>query len=136
MRLLPAAAPPAIVRLVRFCSDDRKYRAVTLANGLTAMVVHDPEADQGAACLSVGVGHLCDPVRRFLSTVGRRCAGPSGCRADGRQPRGCFNRINRYRGTAPCARLRRCFARAVTLNRIGVCDCAVVSAGGRVVPPV
>lgn len=70
------------VRLIRGCrkradvdcttlpSDDRQYRAITLPNGLVAMVVSDPEADQGAACLNVGVGHLCDPVR----TSSRCCA--------------------------------------------------------------
>lgn len=49
-------------------SDDRVYRSVVLANGLTAILVSDVEADQAAACMTVGVGHLCDPVSTLLRT--------------------------------------------------------------------
>ena len=42
--------------------DDRDYRIIKLANGLNAMVVHDPTADKAAASLDVAVGHLYDPV--------------------------------------------------------------------------
>ncbi|GED23694.1 insulinase family protein [Halomonas halmophila] len=41
--------------------DDRKYRALTLDNGLTALLVHDPKADKAAASVNVDVGNAQDP---------------------------------------------------------------------------
>lgn len=41
--------------------DDRKYRLVTLANGLEALLIHDPETDKSSAAMDVRVGHLSDP---------------------------------------------------------------------------
>ena len=41
--------------------DDRDYRAMTLDNGLSVLLVRDPEADQAAASLNVGVGSAQDP---------------------------------------------------------------------------
>ncbi|MDI5890085.1 insulinase family protein [Halomonas rhizosphaerae] len=41
--------------------DDRDYRALTLDNGLSVLLVSDPEADQAAASLNVGVGSAQDP---------------------------------------------------------------------------
>jgi insulysin len=42
--------------------DDREYRLIKLDNGLTATVIHDPNAHKAAACLDVAIGHLHDPV--------------------------------------------------------------------------
>ncbi|SEL38841.1 insulinase family protein [Halomonas daqiaonensis] len=41
--------------------DDRDYRALTLDNGLSVLLVSDPQADQAAASLNVGVGSAQDP---------------------------------------------------------------------------
>ncbi|MGM0982805.1 MAG: insulinase family protein [Pseudomonadota bacterium] len=41
--------------------DDRHYRALTLANGLSVLLVSDPQADQAAASLNVGVGSAQNP---------------------------------------------------------------------------
>jgi insulysin len=45
--------------------DNRKYRLIRLENGLEAMLIHDPQADQAAASLNVAVGHLSDPVSQY-----------------------------------------------------------------------
>ncbi len=42
-------------------ADDRDYRVLTLDNGLTALLVSDPEADKAAASLNVDVGSAQDP---------------------------------------------------------------------------
>ena len=42
-------------------SDDRDYRALSLPNGLRALLISDPHADTGAAAMSCAVGHLSDP---------------------------------------------------------------------------
>ncbi|KIK90629.1 hypothetical protein PAXRUDRAFT_831530 [Paxillus rubicundulus Ve08.2h10] len=41
--------------------DEREYRVIRLENGLTAMLVHDPNTENAAASLDVAVGHLSDP---------------------------------------------------------------------------
>ncbi|KAA0012194.1 peptidase M16 [Billgrantia pellis] len=41
--------------------DNRDYRVLILENGLTALLVSDPEADQAAASMNVGVGSAQDP---------------------------------------------------------------------------
>ncbi|QFU00351.1 Protease 3 precursor [Halomonas sp. THAF5a] len=41
--------------------DDRHYRALTLDNGLSVLLVSDPEADKAAASLNVDVGSAQDP---------------------------------------------------------------------------
>ena len=41
--------------------DSRDYRVLTLDNGLTALLVSDPEADQAAASMNVSVGSSQDP---------------------------------------------------------------------------
>lgn len=41
--------------------DERDYRVVTLENGLTALLVSDPEADKAAVSLNVSVGSAQDP---------------------------------------------------------------------------
>ena len=45
-------------------ADTRDYRAVTLDNGLEALVVSDPDADEAAAALNVNVGSGNDPEAR------------------------------------------------------------------------
>ncbi|GAA5999333.1 uncharacterized protein JCM10292_001210 [Rhodotorula paludigena] len=42
-------------------NDDRKYRFLTLRNGLRALLISDPKTDKAAAALGVQVGHLSDP---------------------------------------------------------------------------
>ncbi len=44
--------------------DDRAYRIVELDNGLTAIVVSDPDATESAAALAVGVGSFAEPDDR------------------------------------------------------------------------
>jgi len=44
--------------------DDRAYRIVKLDNGLTALLVSDPEAMESAAALAVGVGSFAEPDDR------------------------------------------------------------------------
>ena len=45
-----------VVRPTTGAIDDRDYRAFTLANGLSVLVVSDPATDQAAAALAVDVG--------------------------------------------------------------------------------
>lgn len=52
------AAPAAIIKSP---NDDRLYRAFTLDNGLQALVISDPGADQAAASLNLNVGSGNDP---------------------------------------------------------------------------
>lgn len=42
-------------------TDTRSYRAIELANGLQALLIHDATADKAAASLDVRVGSLSDP---------------------------------------------------------------------------
>jgi len=44
-----------------FPRDLRQYRAVTLPNGLQALLVSDPSADRAAGALAVRVGYFSDP---------------------------------------------------------------------------
>ena len=66
--LLAGAGPaPALAfgdEIERSPADTRDYRAITLANGLVALVVSDPTADKSAAALDVNVGSADDPVER------------------------------------------------------------------------
>lgn len=41
--------------------DERDYRVLTLENGLTALLVSDPQADKAAASMNVAVGSAQDP---------------------------------------------------------------------------
>lgn len=45
-------------------SDHRKYRHLTLANGLQVLLISDPEADKSAASLSVNFGSFQNPEDR------------------------------------------------------------------------
>lgn len=47
--------------IVKSDNDANVYALIRLPNGLEAMIVHDPAADQPAASLSVRVGHYSDP---------------------------------------------------------------------------
>lgn len=42
--------------------DNRDYRSIELDNGLRALLVHDAGAEKAAACLTVQVGAMFDPV--------------------------------------------------------------------------
>lgn len=44
--------------------DDREHRYLELQNGLKVLLISDPDSDQAAAALSVGVGSLADPAGR------------------------------------------------------------------------
>ena len=65
--LLLAGAAPALgsgIEIERSPADTRSYRALTLANGLQALVVSDPSTDEAAAALDVNVGSANDPEGR------------------------------------------------------------------------
>jgi insulysin len=42
-------------------NDKRRYRAITLKNGLKALLISDKEAEKAGAALDVHVGHFSDP---------------------------------------------------------------------------
>ena len=52
------------VEIERSPADPRVYRAITLANGLEALVVSDPSADKAAAALDLNAGSADDPDAR------------------------------------------------------------------------
>ena len=62
--LLGAAVPAHGGEIERSPADTREYRPLTLANGLQAIVVSDPNADTAAAVLDVNVGSANDPESR------------------------------------------------------------------------
>ena len=65
LRVCDGQAPPYVVfkkEIQKSTHDDLAYRLIRLENGLQAMLIHDPKADQAAASLNVAVGHLSDPV--------------------------------------------------------------------------
>ncbi|MEW6983332.1 insulinase family protein [Colwelliaceae bacterium 6471] len=45
-------------------NDHKKYRAITLANGLRVLLIHNDESEKSAAALAVNVGHFSDPKNR------------------------------------------------------------------------
>ena len=55
---------PQIVSIAQSPNDKRDYRAITLENGLAALLVSDPSTDKSAAALDVNVGSGADPVDR------------------------------------------------------------------------
>ncbi|MCH4561861.1 insulinase family protein [Halomonas sp. EGI 63088] len=60
----PAPEPEAVAEVTTPLTsphDARDYRVLTLENGLTALLVSDPEADKAAASMNVGVGSAQDP---------------------------------------------------------------------------
>ena len=44
--------------------DQRATKTLSLKNGLDALLVSDPDVHRSAAALSVGVGHLLDPIEK------------------------------------------------------------------------
>ena len=58
------ASAGAGVEIERSPADTRDYRALTLENGLEALVVSDPGADEAAAALDINVGSANDPEGR------------------------------------------------------------------------
>ena len=58
------SAEPRSAEIERSPADTRDYRAFVLDNGLEALVVSDPEADEAAAALNVNVGGGSDPEDR------------------------------------------------------------------------
>ena len=59
-----ASAEPRSTAIERSPADTRDYRAFVLDNGLEALVVSDPDADEAAAALNVNVGSGSDPEDR------------------------------------------------------------------------
>ena len=59
-----AGATAADVEIERSPADPRSYRAITLDNGLEALIVSDPGADQAAAALDINAGSANDPEDR------------------------------------------------------------------------
>ena len=60
----PASALASGAEIERSPADPRSYRAITLANGLEALLVSDPDTDKAAAALDVNVGSGNDPADR------------------------------------------------------------------------
>lgn len=58
----PNALPPQQNQVVASKLDDRRYRAVTLGNGLRVLLISDPKAVVAAAALDVHVGSFSDPT--------------------------------------------------------------------------
>lgn len=59
-----AVADGGAASVLRSPADDRQYRYLRLANGLQVVLVSDPDADKGAAALSVAVGSFDNPAAR------------------------------------------------------------------------
>lgn len=62
--LAACSGDPQTVELTPSPADSRSYRAFTLANGLSAIVISDPSADKAAASLDVAVGNYSSPRGR------------------------------------------------------------------------
>ena len=65
--LLAGAAQSVVVHpglIAKSPSDNREYRAITLENGLKAMLVSDPTAVAASAAVDVHVGAFHDPEDR------------------------------------------------------------------------
>ena len=58
------AATACAAEIERSPADTRDYRAITLDNGLEALLVSDPDTDKAAASLDVNVGAANDPADR------------------------------------------------------------------------
>eukprot|EP00927_Polykrikos_kofoidii_P005304 TRINITY_DN12106_c1_g1_i1.p1 TRINITY_DN12106_c1_g1~~TRINITY_DN12106_c1_g1_i1.p1 ORF type:complete len:1135 (+),score=186.34 TRINITY_DN12106_c1_g1_i1:27-3407(+) len=68
IKTLGTATPPVLVITddVRApAHDTRKYRALTLENGLQVLVVSDPQADVAASALTINRGTFHDPASRL-----------------------------------------------------------------------
>ncbi|HTO59123.1 MAG TPA: insulinase family protein, partial [Pseudomonadales bacterium] len=58
----PSSSAPTIIKSP---NDNREFRAVTLANGLIAVLVSDPTSEKSAAALTVFRGSYDDPKNRL-----------------------------------------------------------------------
>ena len=48
--------------VVKSITDKREYKAITLSNGLRALIISDPDSSHSAAALDVHVGAMSDPI--------------------------------------------------------------------------
>ena len=48
--------------IIKSITDKREYKAITLSNGLRALIISDPESSRSAAALDVHVGAMSDPL--------------------------------------------------------------------------
>lgn len=47
--------------LIKSPTDERDYRLIQLNNGLEVLCIHEADADQAAAAMSIHAGHFDDP---------------------------------------------------------------------------
>ncbi len=57
--LVCAASPLPVIE--KSPHDSLSYRAITLSNGLQAVLIHDPDADKAGAAVNVGIGSFHEP---------------------------------------------------------------------------
>ena len=50
------------IELIKAKNDPRSYRYIKLKNGITAVLISDPNAQKAAAAIDVGVGSFENPV--------------------------------------------------------------------------
>ena len=43
--------------------DDRLYRYIKLNNQMKCLLVHDKDVEKSSACMYIGSGSLCDPIK-------------------------------------------------------------------------
>lgn len=55
---------PKGFRLITSANDKKKYRHITLDNGLKALLIQEPSCKESAASLAVNVGHFNDPIEQ------------------------------------------------------------------------
>ncbi|GIU10936.1 peptidase M16 [Shewanella sp. c952] len=55
---------PTNKKVITSPNDHRKYRSLTLDNGLAVLLVEDSQSTEAAASMAVAVGHFDDPVAR------------------------------------------------------------------------
>lgn len=58
----PNKSITSVSEVVKSPSDDRAYRAITLANGVDVVLISDPSAKKASAALSIPVGAMWDPM--------------------------------------------------------------------------
>ena len=60
-----ALSPVEFVDVIKSPADSRDYRYVTLDNGLSVLLISDPETDKAAAAVDVNTGSYMDPDHRL-----------------------------------------------------------------------
>lgn len=60
-----ALSPVGWVDVIKSPADDRDYRYVTLDNGLSVLLISDPDTDKAAAAVDVNTGSYMDPDHRL-----------------------------------------------------------------------